>query len=328
MSQAHSDLLAADQLVKRYPAGQPGLLGGPTVHLTAVNQVSLSIKPGETLGLVGESGCGKSTLARLLGLLQHPDRGSIRFQNTDITHLPKRRLGRFRCAVQMVFQDPFEALNPRLPVSASILEPLVIHGRVRRGERTQRVAKLLQAVSLSPDLGSRYPHELSGGQRQRVAIARALALEPQLIIADEAVAALDVSVQSQILNLLVELKERLGLAYLFISHDLAVVDHLADRVAVMYLGRIVEQGSRESLFGQPAHPYTRALLTALPGLQRKLYGPELASKGDVPNPMSPPPGCPYHPRCPQAQARCRQELPILRPLDGDHRVACHFPLSA
>jgi oligopeptide transport system ATP-binding protein len=320
-------LLSAEQLIKHYPIGRAGPLGRPVALLPAVEEVDLDLHRGETLGLVGESGCGKSSLARLIGLLQRPDRGRIRFRGDDVTHLPRRRLDRFRRAVQMVFQDPFEALNPRLPVGASVAEPLLVHRLGTRHERHRRVTELLDSVGMNPALRNRYPHELSGGQRQRIAIARALALHPGLIIADEAVSALDVSVQSQILNLLIDLKERLELAYLFISHDLAVVDHLADRVAVMYLGRIVEIGPRSRLFTQPAHPYTRALLDALPGLQRTVRRSGRI-RGDIPDPLDPPPGCPYHPRCPSARALCRQQRPGLQArASTGHQAACHFPLD-
>lgn len=334
---AVSPLLQATGLSKRYPLGR-GHHGG---WIEAVAEVELSLHRGETLGLVGESGCGKSTLARLVALLEAPDRGQLTLAGTPITGVATRVLKSLRRRVQLVFQDPYAALNPRLPIGFSVAEPLLVQGLIRRREWRHRAAELLAMVGLDAAAVERYPHAFSGGQRQRIAIARALALRPALLVADEPVAALDVSIQSQILNLLAELREQLGIACLFISHDLAVVDHIADRVAVMYLGRIVESGPRERVLSQPAHPYTRALLDALPPLQSgRAAPPPLPVGGEVPDPSRPPAGCPYHPRCPQVQARCRELRPEPTPVcatpAGDepnhtavnHTVACHYPLSA
>ncbi|MCP5425555.1 MAG: ATP-binding cassette domain-containing protein [Gammaproteobacteria bacterium] len=319
-------LLTARQLVKRYPLRHPG---SPTPSMIlAVNDIDIAIHPGETLGLVGESGCGKSTLARLLGLLEIPDAGRIWLGDTEVTALPPRHWRSLRRQVQMVFQDPFASLNPRLPVSAIVAEPWRVHGMGTRREQRERCADLLELVGLDATQMDYYPHEFSGGQRQRIAIARALALEPALLIADEPLSALDVSVQSQILNLLADLKERLGIAYLFISHDLAVVNYLADRVAVMYRGRIVESAPRHRLFRAPSHPYSRALLAAAPTLRPKGKRRSAGIPDESAISQAPSGGCPYQPRCPKAQALCRKELPGLRahnPQAAEHQVACHFP---
>lgn len=291
----------------------------------AVDDVSLSIKPGETLGLVGESGCGKSTLGRAIARLVDTQAGTVRLDGHDLTHLSRRDLQAHRRDVQMVFQDPMASLDPRWTVGALIAEPLHIHRIGSRKERQARVADLLQKVGLPADAAAKYPHQFSGGQRQRIGIARALALNPRLIVLDEPVSALDVSVQAQILNLLVDLQKQFGTAFLFISHDLSVVEYVGDRVAVMYLGRIVEIASRQQLWAHPAHPYTRALFEAVPRIVKDRTRRQLL-KGDLPSPYAPPPGCRFHTRCPLAQPRCGREAPSLVPVAGEaHLAACHYP---
>ena len=299
--------------------------------MRAVDGVSFTIARGETFGLVGESGCGKTTAARAIARLYRPDQGSVRFRGRDLAGLKGRALKSARRAIQMVFQAPFGSLNPRLPIGAIIGEPLKIHRLGTSAERRARVAEVMTQVGLNPLDAERYPHQFSGGQRQRIAIARALVLEPELIIADEPLSALDVSIQSQVLNLLTAIQESRGLAFLFITHDLAVVDHFADRVAVMYLGHIVETAPRDALFAAPRHPYTRALIDAIPvpgGGKRKLG---TATAGDVPSPAAPPSGCPFHPRCPRASDHCRETMPALVAgadgTDDAHLSACHHPLQ-
>jgi oligopeptide/dipeptide ABC transporter ATP-binding protein len=313
-------LLEAKDLTKRFVAAR-SWLGAPVKHVSAVEGISLSVAPGETLGLVGESGCGKSTAGRLVLRLIEPTAGSIRFAGEEIAHLKGQALRRLRRHMQLVFQDPYASLNPRMTVADTLAEPLMLHALVPPARRRERVAELLRLVGLSPDHARRYPHEFSGGQRQRIGIARALAVEPELIVCDEAVSALDVSVQAQVLNLLKDLQARLGVALIFIAHDLAVVRHIAHRVAVMYLGRIVEVAPARELYAGPRHPYTRALLSAIPVPAPGAARRRIILAGDVPSPIDPPPGCRFHTRCPFAEPRCRSEVPMLA---GDgHQVACH-----
>jgi len=322
-----SPLLEVAQLAVHFPmARKSWLQRGPSPVLQAVSDVSFCIAPGETLALVGESGCGKTTLGRALVGLYAATRGTIRFKGADLGARASTPRLQARRAIQMIFQDPYESLNPRLSVSEVITEPLLVHGIGNRLERADRARELVAQVGLPGDALNRYPHQFSGGQRQRIAIARALGPEPELIVADEPLSALDVSIQSQILNLMSELREQRSLSYLFISHDLAAVHHLADRVAVMYLGRLVEVAPRDELFGTPAHPYTRALIEAIPrvGQGRRSRGRSI--QGDLPSPMNPPSGCAFHPRCPRAQAVCRTETPLLLPAPGQPQrlAACHF----
>ena len=324
-------LFEARGLVKHFPLRGGGLFAPAPGLVRAVDGVSLSLAAGETLALVGESGCGKTTLARTAALLYPPTAGSVRYRGREMVGLGRRALRPLRRAIQMVFQDPFASLNPRLPAGAIIGEPLDIHGVGTATERRRRVAELARSVGLADGDMGRYPHQFSGGQRQRIAIARALALAPEIIIADEPVSALDVSIQSQVLNLLKDLQDAHGLAYLLISHDLAVVRHFADRVAVMYLGRIVEEAPVDALFERPRHPYTRALLAAAPVIGRGKRTPPItqggtAPLGDAPSPTNPPPGCAFHPRCPLATDLCKQTAPALEPIVGSpgHAAACHF----
>jgi oligopeptide/dipeptide ABC transporter ATP-binding protein len=292
-----------------------------------VDGVSLMLGEGETLGIVGESGCGKSTLARLMLRLIEPTAGQVRFAGDDLLALGTSALRRRRRDMQIVFQDPYASLDSRLSVGAIIAEPLQIHRAGDRQERRRRVQELLSLVGLEPDAAMRYPHEFSGGQRQRIGIARAIALEPKLVVLDEPVSALDVSIQSQILNLLMDLKARLGLSYVFISHDLAVVEHVSDRVAVMYLGRVVETTTTAALYAKPAHPYTQALMSAVVEPDPARRTQRIVLQGDPPSPESPPPGCAFHPRCPKAMERCPRDVPVLRNIGPDgsaHHVSCHL----
>ncbi|MBN1142299.1 MAG: ABC transporter ATP-binding protein [Deltaproteobacteria bacterium] len=318
-----SPLLVVKNLSKSF-AVSSGPLEGRKLSLRAVDDVSFTLRQGETLGLVGESGCGKSTVARLLMRLLEPDRGQILFRGTDLTPLSPARLRPFRKQLQMVFQDPFSSLNPRLRIGSAIGEALSIHHLAPPAEIRDRVVKLLATVGLGEQHMDRYPHEFSGGQRQRIGIARALAVQPELIIADEPLSALDVSIQAQIVNLFQDIQKEFGLTYLFISHDLAVVEHISDRVAVMYLGRIVELAPSEELYRRPLHPYSEALLNAVPvpDPEERRQRPLLA--GEIPSPLAPPPGCPFHPRCRYAQDCCRFDRPALEEKSPGHFAACHF----
>jgi oligopeptide/dipeptide ABC transporter ATP-binding protein len=307
---------------KYFPVG--GGSFGRRRWVRAVDGVDLEVREGETVALVGESGCGKSTLGRVVLRLIEADEGEIHFAGEDVRQAGRAELRRLRRSMQIIFQDPYASLNPRMSVGEAIAEGLVIHKLVSRDERPSRVAELLEVVGLRPEHAQRYPHEFSGGQRQRIGIARALALEPRLIVADEPVSSLDVSIQAQILNLMLELQQRFGIAYLFISHDLRVVRHLADRVYVMYLGRIVETAPAEQVYSAPQHPYTEALLSAVPFPDPAHRKERIVLEGDVPSPIAPPPGCPFHPRCPKAVEVCAQEAPALRSVATDHASACHL----
>ena len=314
-----AELLAAENVSVHFPQ-RTGLFQKAQV-LRAVSDVTFSVGAGEALALVGESGSGKSTIGNVVAGLRVPTAGAVRFEGKPLEGAIRKKAQR---AIQVVFQDPYGALDPRMPISEIIAEPLRIQGVGTTAERKARAAELVGQVGLPPDALNRYPHEFSGGQRQRIAIARALASSPSLIIADEPLSALDVSIQSQVLNLMKELQEAHNLAYLFISHDLAVVHHLADRVAVLYLGRLVEVATRDALFAHPAHPYTQALLDAVPRIgRRRARG--AAIKGEMPSPLRPPPGCVFHPRCPKAQDVCRTDPPALRDLQPGQMAACHFP---
>src|SRR5579859_3212190 len=317
-------LLEAKNLVKHF-VGTRSMFGRPTAFVRAVDGVSFNVKAGETLALVGESGCGKSTVSRLVLRLIEPDQGEISFEGRDLLALDANDLRAFRRDAQIIFQDPYASLNPRMTVGQILGEPLALHGLVPAPRRRERVEELLGLVGLESRFARRYPHEFSGGQRQRIAIARALAVEPKLIICDEPVSALDVSIRSQILNLLRDLQDRLGLSYIFVSHDLAVVKHISNRVAVMYLGRIVEIASARELYTSPLHPYTEALLSAVPIPDPKMKRRRIILEGEVPNPINPPSGCHFHPRCPIRQLPlCSTERPELKTGANGHAVACHF----
>lgn len=307
-----------------FPLKEGRLLKRRTGVVRAVDGVSLNIGAGETVGLVGESGCGKSTLARSIVRLVHPTCGTIQFAGRDLATVPRAELRTLRPSIQMVFQDPYASLNPRMTVADAIAEPMIAHGLAKRSEAPSRVAAIMSRVGLAAQWMRKYPHEFSGGQRQRIAIARALALRPKLIIADEPVSALDVSVRAQILNLLLELQGKLNLSYLFVSHDLSVIRHISHRVGVMYVGKMVELAATEELFQSPKHPYTEALLSAIPLPDPRMQREEILLTGEIANPANPPQGCYFHPRCRFVQDVCRREPPAWQEIAPEHWAACHF----
>jgi len=318
-----AELLEVRNLVKIFRVSR-GLLGGRTRPLRAVDGVSFSLARGQTLGLVGESGCGKTTISRAILRLIEPTSGEIRFNGLDLPRLSRQEMQQQQRHIQPIFQDPYSSLNPRLTVAEIVGEPLRVHERLTPAERRRRVQEILGLVGLLPEHMNRFPHEFSGGQRQRIAIARALVLRPTLVIGDEPVSALDVSVRAQVLNLLARLQQRFELSSIIISHDLGVIRYICHRAAVMYLGRIVEQGPVESLFAEPLHPYTQALISAVPRPNPRRARQRIILSGEVPSPLDPPPGCHFHPRCPQALEICGREAPAARSLAGGRMAACHL----
>lgn len=325
-------LVRLDDVVKHFPVKTGKLLRNSVERVRAVDGVSLDVRKGETLGLVGESGCGKSTLARCITRLYDLTSGRVEFDGHDISTLPRGKMRPYRRRFQMIFQDPYGSLNPRRRVGSIIGDPLSIHNSVESRERKPEVQRLMELVGLNPEHYNRFPAEFSGGQRQRIGVARALALKPELIVADEPVAALDVSIQAQIINLLADLQDEFGLTYVFIAHDLSVVRHVSDRVAVMYLGKVAEVGAADEIYRHPRHPYTKALLSAVPVADpdRAASRERIVLAGDVPSPVSPPSGCRFHTRCPKADSLCSAQDPPLEPKYEDrkgHRAACHYPLA-
>jgi oligopeptide/dipeptide ABC transporter ATP-binding protein len=323
MAEAVQPLLSVTHLKKYFPIRR-GVLSRVASYVKAVDDISFEIKVGETFGLVGESGCGKTTAGRAVLRLLEPDAGTIRFDGIDLRSLGSQELRRRRRHMQIIFQDPYASLNPRMTIRAIVAEPFVIHGTANGSARDDQVANLLKTVGLDPSVMNRYPHEFSGGQRQRIGIARALALRPKLIVADEPVSALDVSIQAQIINLLADLQQQFGLTYLFISHAIPVIEHISTRIGVMYLGKLVEVGTSTQICLSPKHPYTQALLSAVPIPDPAAKKRRIVLTGDVPTPINPPTGCRFHTRCPIAVERCKIEEPPLRPLEDGRHAACHL----
>jgi oligopeptide/dipeptide ABC transporter ATP-binding protein len=317
------ELLSVSDLKIHFPIRR-GLFSRVVGHVYAVDGISFTLKRGETLGLVGESGCGKTTTGLAILRLIEPTSGTVMFDGNDASRMAKSQLRSMRREMQIIFQDPYSSLNPRMTVNQIIGDPMAVHGAFPGRERAERIAFLLERVGLTPEQGRRYPHEFSGGQRQRIGIARALALNPQLIVGDEPVSALDVSIQAQIINLLIDLQQEFRLSYIIIAHDLAVVEHICDRVAVMYLGKIVEMASYRDLYVNPRHPYTQALLSAVPVTDPREKRKKIILRGDVPSPIDPPPGCHFHPRCPHRMEPCKRAEPELKDIGGRHHVACYL----
>ncbi len=316
-------LLSVENLEVHFPI-KKGLLSRTAGYVYAVDGVSLTLQKGETLGIVGESGCGKTTTGLAVLRLIEPTAGTVRFGETDITALSTSELRALKKEIQMIFQDPYSSLNPRMTVNHILRDPMEIHDMYPGAERKERIAYLLEKVGLRPEQGRRYPHEFSGGQRQRIGIARALALNPQVIIGDEPVSALDVSIQAQIINLLIDLQQEFHLSYIIIAHDLAVVEHICDRIAVMYLGKVVELSDYNNVYAIPKHPYTQALLSAIPVADPRVKKERMILKGDVPSPINPPSGCAFHPRCPHRMDVCDQKVPELKDIGSNHQVACYL----